>query len=359
MDIQEKIKKIQTLCNQADILSKKFTIAFITSHKEKTKNPKDYNAFSVKSEFYSDTLQNKIVSSFQSCGFTVKEFFNEEDFISYVLKTSYKELSNIIVINSAQKGTHIGRKSLIPAFCDLYNIHYIGSNPYIVSLCRDKFRCGNILEQNGIKTPKAWLYNSEYGWINGKPDSSVKQLIIKPNYESSSIGVNQDCIGEFSAEFEKKVYEYSNTFKQDIIVEQFISGYEVETPVICTKTPFALFPVGIEIDGKKIIGERILDYITRSQNYYTLYNFEEYNKTLSDNLIETALKTTSLMNIQGFGRVDFRISVDGKYYVTDVSTNPHYTPYSSFFFIFSKLGLNYTDMIKCLIASGYERIISC
>lgn len=359
MNMQEKIKKVDILCHYADIMSEKYTIAFITSHKEKTKNIDDYNDFSVTSEFYSDELQKKIVNTFLSCGFTVKEFFNEEDFIKYVSNSPSKELSSLIVINSAQKGTKIGRKSLIPALCDLYNIQYIGSNPYTVSLCRDKYRCGNILEQNKIKTPKAWLFSPQYGWANGKPDSSVEQLIIKPNYESSSIGVNSDCIGEFNAQFEKKIYDYSEAFNQEILIEEFISGYEVETPVICTQFPFVIFPVGIEKDGKKNIGDFILDYTTRSQNYYGLYNFETFNKELSNQLVETALKTVNLLNIQGFGRVDFRLTNDGQYYITDVSTNPHYTENSSFFFIFSQYEMSYKKMIKCLIASKYERIITC
>lgn len=358
MDTHEKLKRIDALCHYTDILSEKYTIAFITSHKDKTRNVADYNVFSVKSEFYSDELQKKIVNAFRSCGFAVEEFFNEEDFVAYVPSRSFKELASLIVINSAQKGTNIGRKSLIPALCELYNIPYIGSNPYTVSLCRDKYRCGNILEQNGIKTPKAWLFSPQYGWLNGKPDSSVSKLIIKPNYESSSIGVNSDCISEFNSQFEKKIYDYSKAFKQDILVEEFISGYEVETPVICINPPIILFPVGIEKDGHKEIGDFILDYTTRAQNYYSLYNFETYDKELSDHLVETALRTVNLLNIQGFGRVDFRISKDGQYYVTDVSTNPHYTENSSFFFIFSQYEMNYEKMIKCLIASKYERTIS-
>lgn len=357
MNNQEIKQKIKELCCQADKLSKEYSITFITSHKEKTKNTNDYSSFSVKSEFYSDELQNLIVNTFHDCGFSVNEFYNEEDFIRYIQNSISQEYLDTLVINSAQKGTSIGRKSLIPAFCDLYKIHYIGSNPYIVSLCRDKYRCGNILEENGIKTPQSWIYSPQYGWINGKPDYAFGKLLIKPNYESSSIGVDQNCIGKFTPAFENKIYEYAKIFKQDILVTQFISGYEVEIPIICTKSPFVLFPVGIEKDGKQLIGDCILDYVTRSENRYSLYNFEEYDKNLSSKLVETALKTVSLLNIQGFGRVDFRIADDGLYYVTDVSTNPHYTQNSSYYYVFKKMGFSYQDMIKCLIASKYERIV--
>lgn len=359
MNKKEKNQKIHELCCWADKLSEEYSITFITSHREKTRNTNDYNTFSVKSEFYSDELQKLIVNAFYDCGFSVNEFYNEEDFIHYIQSPNSQEHFNTLVINSAQKGTSIGRKSLIPAFCDLYGLHYIGSNPYIVSLCRDKFRCGNILKENGIKTPPSWMYSPQYGWINGKPDMTCGRLLIKPNYESSSIGVDQNCIGEFTTAFENKIYEYAKIFRQDVLVTQFISGYEVETPVICTKSPFSLVPVGIEKEGKKMIGDYILDYNTRSENQYDFYNFEEWNEALSEKLIETALKTVSLLNIQGFGRVDFRIDEYGEYYVTDVSTNPHYTKSSSYFFAFKEMGFSYLDMIKCLIASKYGRSELC
>lgn len=348
--------KVEKLCELSDLLSNDFTIAFITSHKEKTRNTGDYSLFSVKSEFYSEELQNKIVGTFKKIGFSVLEFFNEEDFISFAIKLSSVERKKLIVINSAQKGTNIGRKSLIPSFCDLYSIEYIGSNPYVVSLCRDKYRCGNILEQNNIPTPKAWIYSSKYGWLNDSPEKFDKRLIIKPNYESSSIGINKDCIGYYSNSFAQKIHEYSITFKQDIIVEEFISGYEIETPVICTQQPIIFFPIGIEKDGKKAIGEQILDYVTRAENYYSLYNFEEHNKVLSEQLINIARKTVLLLDIRGFGRVDFRIRETGEFFVTDVSTNPHYTEHSSFYVPFKELKMGYEQMIKSLIATVYERI---
>lgn len=353
---QNQASKITKLCKLSDELSKNFKIVFITSHKEKTKNTDDYGLFSVKSEFYSDELQNKIVGSFKRIGFQVVEFFNEEDFIAFAIKLSSEDRKKLIVINSAQKGTNIGRKSLIPSFCDLYNIEYVGSNPFVVSLCRDKYKCGNILEQNNIPTPKAWIYNNKYGWLNGSPEKFNGRLIIKPNYESSSIGIDKKCIGEYSSMFSQKIHEYSIIFKQDIIVEEFISGYEVETPIICTQQPITFFPVGIEKNGEKLIGDQILDYETRAKNYYSLYNFDDYDEALSKQLIETAKKTVLLLNIQGFGRVDFRIKKNGDFYVTDVSTNPHYTEHSSFYVPFKSLQFQYDHMIKSLIATVYERV---
>lgn len=65
-------------------------------------------------------------------------FIDEMDFIkNYITNNYYRNDSKYpIVINTAQKGTAIGRKSLIPAFCDLYGLCHTNSNPYVVSLAR-------------------------------------------------------------------------------------------------------------------------------------------------------------------------------------------------------------------------------
>ena len=133
------LQRIEAMFQSAIEISKKYEIIMVTSNENHTDNTNDYSDNSVKSEFFSDQEQNLIRQTLENIGFKVKQFFNEEDFISFI-SNPRENLSKYIVLNSAQKGTKIGRKSLIPSLCDLYSVKYIGSNPYIVSLCRDKYR---------------------------------------------------------------------------------------------------------------------------------------------------------------------------------------------------------------------------
>ena len=99
-----------------------------------------------------------------------------------------------IVLNSAQKGVCIGRKSLTPAFCDLHKIWHNNSNAYAVSLCRHKYHTGCLLEYFGYTCPKSWSYNYAYGWLlNHRPDQGAR-VIAKLNYETSSIGLDSNNI---------------------------------------------------------------------------------------------------------------------------------------------------------------------
>ncbi|UQT29240.1 hypothetical protein M5E85_11060 [Roseburia intestinalis] len=346
------LQRIEAMFQSAIEISKKYEIIMVTSNENHTDNTNDYSDNSVKSEFFSDQEQNLIRQTLENIGFKVKQFFNEEDFISFI-SNPRENLSKYIVLNSAQKGTKIGRKSLIPSLCDLYSVKYIGSNPYIVSLCRDKYRTSCILKQHGISTPQAWLYDARYGWLNGSPENFKYPLIIKPNYESSSIGIDENNIGYYDSHFFYKVKEMSSCYRQEILLEEFIEGFEAETPVISCKDSLGFFPVGINLDFEPYMGDRILNYNNRSIDNYTFFDFSEKFPELSHELLKTAYKVIKLLSIIGFGRVDFRIKSNKMFYITDISTNPHYTLKSSYHFIFEQLGLDYKYLIACLIASSF------
>jgi len=341
---------LQTLVQRAVQLANSHEVILLTSNKEKTNNQADYIGYSVKSEFFSDEEEAKILSALYKIGFSVRQFYNEEEFISFVSDKRQKT-SNKIVINSAQKGTKIGRKSLIPAVCDLFGISYVGSNPYVVSLCRDKYRCGCILAQNGIPVPDAWLYQPVRGWFH-EPPTTAGQLIVKPNYEAASIGIDALNICNGFAMYEK-VQQLAAIYHQEILVEKFVAGYEVEIPVIVfNNVPTVFFPIGINLDGDKKMGERILDYHLRDVDAYEYYDFSLECPQAANLALDVAARTAEILNIKGFGRVDLRISESGNVYVTDIATNPHYTARSSYEFLFSKLGFNYDDLVACLIAAS-------
>ena len=325
-------------------------VILLTSNKEWTNNQDDYSGYSVKSEFFSDDDEEKILNTLYKIGFAVRQFCNEEDFLAFV-STEQQSLSNKIVVNSAQKGTKIGRKSLIPAVCDLYGIPYVGSDPYVVSLCRDKYRCSCILAQNGIPVPGAWLYQPIGAWIH-EPPVNAGELIAKPNYEAASIGIDESNVCTESTIY-KKAQQLESVYHHEKLAEKFISGYEVEVPVIVSgNVPTVFFPVGISLGGPRKMGKRILNYHLRSMDAYEYYNFSLENPQAAKAALDAAYKTAKILNIKGFGRVDLRISESGNVYVTDIATNPHYTTGSSYEFLFSQLGFHYDDLVACLIASS-------
>lgn len=332
-------------------------IFLVSNIREKTDNFKDYGGTSVISEYLSLTQQELIVESLRNSGFETLCFMDEMDFIQNFITNNYyeKESKHKIVINTAQKGTAIGRKSLIPAFCDLYGICHTNSNPYVVSLARNKFHCSCLLKSKGLPTTNDYLFIPHNGWLLGERPHEGEKVIVKLNYETSSIGLTSDNIFIYDYSKDSFIEEIANTYSQPVIVENFIEGYEVEVPIIIGKEPEVVLPVGITVDNKKNLGELILDYNIRKNLKFGFYNFSETDAKLSKKLESCAMDVVTLLGITGFGRVDFRIDYNENIYVTDIATNPHITKGMSFYYAFSENGLDYTQMLETLIALSLAR----
>lgn len=78
------LQRIEAMFQSAIEISKKYEIIMVTSNENHTDNTNDYSDNSVKSEFFSDQEQNLIRQTLENIGFKVKQFFNEEDFISFI-----------------------------------------------------------------------------------------------------------------------------------------------------------------------------------------------------------------------------------------------------------------------------------
>lgn len=351
------LKKYKDVYKEALNKAEQIKIFLVSNIREKTDNFVDYSGTSVISEYLSLTQQELIVESLRNSGFETVCFIDEMDFIkSYITNNYYREDSKYpIVINTAQKGTAIGRKSLIPAFCDLYGLCHTNSNPYVVSLARNKYHCSCLLKSTGLPATNDYLYLPNKGWLLDKHPNEGEKVIAKLNYETSSIGLTSDNIFIYDYTKDSFINDLATQFNQPVVVESFIEGFEVEVPVIIGNETEVVLPVGIAVNNKKNLGSQILDYNIRRDLKFGFYNFEKTEPELSKKLEECTKQVVQLLGITGFGRVDYRIDYNKNIYVTDIATNPHITKGMSFYYAFTENDLNYTQMLETLIALSLIR----
>ncbi len=331
-------------------------IVVIGNVKGFTKIDDDYTDTSIISEYYSQQQFDDIVIALRSNKFIVKCYFDELDFIhDYSLKC----LSNLyplkpLVINFAQKGTSIGRKSLIPSFCDLNHIIHTNCNAFVASLCREKYICSRILK--GLyHTVESWLYSYKYGWISEKPLCGEK-VIVKLINESSSIGLTYDNVFVYNEKSDKKVRQIANKYKTDVVVQKFISGFEVEVPFILTNECHVFDPIGISLEGQANLNDGILDYEIRGNHKFGFYDFNKQFPDLSKKIMLEVKNVAKFLNIEGLGRIDFRIDNQQNYYITDINANPHITKSMTVYYAMQKLGFeDYADTLKMFIGTAISR----
>jgi D-alanine-D-alanine ligase len=210
-----------------------------------------------------------------------------------------------------------------------------------VSLSRNKFHCNSILRANSFPVTEDYLFLPTNNWFLDKKPSIGELVIAKLNGEASSIGLTKDNIFYFEDSKELFIQSLSKAYKQPVIVQPFISGYEVEVPVISDGDICeVVLPVGISVNNKKQLNNVILDYNTRKNLEFGFYNFEKLNPTVSASIEKCTKEIVKLLGIEGFGRVDFRIDLNGNYFITDVATNPHLTKGMSFNFAFEENGMD-------------------
>jgi D-alanine-D-alanine ligase len=301
---------------------------------------------------------DEIISAFRGFGFYVEAFFDEIDFIKTVVERGLETIprKRKLVYNTSQKGTGAARHSLIPAFCKLYNVEYIGANGYVSSLCRHKYHFNTLLNKHHTNLPDAWLYEPNTKWLLSKRPPEGLKVIFKPIYEAASVGVSNSSIFVYSENKDSLLEAHSKTFMQPIVVEEFIEGYEVEVPLMISNGNFyGLGPIGISLKGNKYLGNEILGYETVYDDKFSFYSFNELGEQTKQEILICACESARILEIEDFGRIDFRVTRNGKYYLTDITTNPHIIKHSSCYFAFNEMGFSHSELLASLAGLAGKR----
>lgn len=112
MNINDIKKYIKDFQNIEENQRSKLLIVLVAKVDGETQNYDDYQNTSVLSEYYNLDEYENLSVSLKKLGYEVISYFNETDFIDAIINNKINRLrKKILVINSAQIGTYIGRKS--------------------------------------------------------------------------------------------------------------------------------------------------------------------------------------------------------------------------------------------------------
>lgn len=276
---------------------------------------------------------------------TFSKFINEiifYDNFEYFKKNVTKHL-NDFVLNFDFGYKSKTRNMNVPAFCENYRIKYFNPDPYVQVLCQDKFMTEKFAENFGIKVPKSLLvfthsYNKEL------LENFDYPIILKPNYESESIGITQNSIVENMEQAATVIQQLLKDF-DGVLIEEYIDGKEVAITILENENEFfceeveLIFPELNEIKYKAYTAEiKQKIGITIKKSCYLsekdLLNLKQLYKNLSPNKLV---------------RVDGRIR-DSEFYLIEINANPGLYPKSVVPKTFNINGYTYDEMIQILFS---------
>ena len=219
------------------------------------------------------------------------------------------------------------------------NIPYTSSGVTASSISMDKVFSKIIFEKIGIKVPKWELLKIE----NAKKGISGFNFpyVIKPRNEGSSLGV---YIIHNQNELDIALSNWS--FGDEVLVEEYIKGAEVQVAVICGKAIGA-----IEIIPHSEFFDYKAKYTTGGADHVMPADIPEkiYNDVLTKS--ESVYK---FLNCKSVVRIDFLIDKNGTAYILEVNTQPGMTSLSLVPEIAAYCGISYEKIIDIMIESAME-----
>jgi len=246
----------------------------------------------------------------------------------------------------------------VPALLDLFRIPYTGSSPLTLGLCQDKGKVKDILQSQGIPTPRYKIFDRATGPVKG----NVFPIIVKPLHEDGSLGISRESVVFDNETLSQQIQYVIEQYQQPALVEEFIDGRELNVGMMETNGKVGVLPVS-EIDYSEFP-----EGVPKICGYEAKWMTEspEYKKSkpvcpaplewaMKKRVEYIALKVFKLFGCRDYARVDLRVDRDGKIYVLEVNPNPDISPQSGMNRALTVQGTTYTEFVKNLLERAVQR----
>lgn len=227
-----------------------------------------------------------------------------------------------------------GEDGKLQGMLELFNINYIGCDSKSSSICMDKARTKEILNNYDIPQVPYHIYKDKL-----KLEFPV---IIKPANSGSSIGIS---IANNKKEL-KQALKLAKKSDNKIIIEKFIKTRELECAVLENKNYI------ISEIGEIVTNNVFYDYETKyKKNEAKTIIPADIPSNIKEKIHYLCKKIIEILEIKGLARIDF--FYDGKsIYFNEVNTLPGFTKISMYPLLINDLGISNKEIITTLIENA-------
>ena len=246
----------------------------------------------------------------------------------------------------------------IPILCDILGMKYSGGNPFTVALTSNKFYSKLAVEKMGIPVPKGILVTK-----NNLPDKRTLKaitypVIIKPNCEGSSVGIDSSSVCYDSEQMHVKLCQMLKLFPE-IIVEEFIFGYDITNFIIGNPKEFRINQTLIALHNNIVIKDNaimsISDYVNLNNSYEDAKNY--ISNKANKKIMEYTETIVAKLNIFDIARIDYRVTGSGEIYFLEVNTVPAIHKRTQAGAVCKTIGISFEEFLDIFIESVDKRLL--
>jgi D-alanine-D-alanine ligase len=237
--------------------------------------------------------------------------------------------------------------SAIPGVLELLDIPYTGADILGLSLDTNKFLVKKLLQQNGVPVPNYQLFNAPDDYL----DPAIRfPLISKLNAIHGGVEITRDAVSENEKQLRKRLRYLMRTYKQPILVEEFISGREITAILLQEKKK------------KVYMAEKVFPHPESKYVFVTfedqwlsghneVFHYAKYNDPLLREYVKKAFEVTKMA---GYAKFDVRLDQSGRYFFIDTNCNPALGPKETevaLSIILDLYGVTFCEILKWIIGS--------
>lgn len=263
-----------------------------------------------------------------------------------------------VVVNLCESlGADSRGEALVPAMLELADVCFTGSSSLSLALSLHKNKAKEILRARGVSTPASVVVRRVEELVTV---DLPFPLIVKPSREDASVGIDFDSVVHDRASLGKAVSRVLRTFRQPVLVEQYIDGREIYVPLLGNEgrrpLPLTEIQFGGAFEGKPRIVSYGAKWDPASPEYAdSPSRLIELPEAIARRCVAVAQAAFDALECRDYGRVDLRLDAKSAPYVIDINPNCDLHPQAGFARSALAAGLSYSDLALHLVELAQER----
>ena len=248
----------------------------------------------------------------------------------------------------------------IVSFLEMHGLPFTGCGSTGLTLCKHKGISKKILGYHRIHVPEFVMLSR--GRRAVRPARLKFPILIKPLKEEASYGISQASFVETDDQFKERVQFIHEKHDCDVIAEEYIEGRELYVSVMGSQH-LKVFPI------RELVFKEVPPDEPKIATYRAKWD-EEYRKrwglqnrfaanldpALERDIFQTCRRIYRLLTIDGYARVDLRVTADSKIYFIEANPNPILAADEDFAQSALKSGMTYPQLIGRIMRVGLNTV---
>jgi D-alanine-D-alanine ligase len=235
-----------------------------------------------------------------------------------------------------------GEDGTVQGLLELANVPYVGAGVTASALCMDKDLFKSVLRDHDIPVTRSVTLREPDGFESpfGFP------VFVKPARLGSSVGITKA-----RSEEELRVgIELAFRHDEKVLVEEFVSGVEVECSVLGNEEPIASIP------GEIVANADWYDFSAKyDEGGMDLVIPPRVPQEAIERVQELSVQAFRVTECEGMARADCFVRDDGEVLVNELNTIPGFTATSVYAKLFEASGIPYEELLERLVQLALQR----